>query len=178
MKDAIHMTFARIREKASPNTPIVLLHIGQAQTCVASGSGKEPDQIIVLEMGASRTSSAFFKHNPPLPLEIENAIMAVEDEVTRARAVAMGGVALLYLTDQWINDMTHMLGHADAMAIPLKVEEVESLFDQLAARSEGRLASQVDIPDDPRFAAALLILREFMHHLNFDQVQYAGKLAN
>jgi hypothetical protein len=54
----------------------------------------------------------------------------------------------------------------------LSIEQVERLFNQLAARSEGRPASQVDVPDDPGFAAALLILREFMHHLHFECIHF------
>lgn len=171
MQDAIRQSYANIRKDVPPTTAIVLLHIGEEQTCIASGSGMEPDHVLTLEIGASRTSSDFFKHNPPSPLEIENAIMVVEDEVTRARAVAQGSAAL-YSTDERVNDMTRMVRSTQAPPINLTIEEVERLFDQFAARSEGRPASQVDIPDDPRFAATLLILREFMHHLNFDTIQF------
>lgn len=47
---------------------------------------------------------------------------------------------------------------------------MERLFDQLAARVQGRPASQTDIPDDPAFYASLLILREFLHHLQFPAI--------
>ena len=76
--------------------------------------------------------------------QAENAIMVVEDEVTCALGLVRSSAAL------------YSMG--------------EMVFDQLAARSEGRLASQVALPDAPRFAASLLILRESMHHLNFDKV--------
>lgn len=175
MKDAIHQRYASLRKRASPAAPIVLLHIGDDQTWVASGTGAEPEQVLMLEMGARRTSVDFFKHNPPSPLELENAIMAVEDEVTRARA-ATAESAPLYSTDERVDDMARLLGCPDGLARTLSQEQVESLFDQLAARSEGRPASQVDIPDDPRFTATLLILREFMHHLHFDKVTFQRHL--
>jgi exopolyphosphatase/pppGpp-phosphohydrolase len=145
------------------------LHIGEMETAVVAGAGAEGAQVLMLAIGSLRTSREFFKHHPPLPLELENAIMAVEDEVTRARGLSAGS-ALLYSTDESVFEIARLAGCPDALSVTLTLEQVERLFDQLAARSEGRLASQVDIPDDPHFAASLLILREFMHHLNFDKI--------
>ena len=170
MHDAIRQRYAAIRRSEPRAMPLVVLHIGKDRTCLASGTGVEPEQILMLEMGSNRTSSEFFKHNPPSPLEIENAIMVVEDEVTRAREVAVGR-ASLYSTDELLHDMARMAGCPDELAVTLRLEQVEKLFDQLAARSEGRPSSQVDLPDDPEFSATLLILREFMHHLNFDEIK-------
>lgn len=174
MRDATLQSYASIRRNEPPATPIVLLHIGEHQTCVASGTGVDPDQVLLLEIGASRTAIDFFKHNPPSPLEIENAIMVVEDEVTRARGAALGHPSL-YSTDELVYDMARMVGCPDALMCTLTVEQVERLFNQLAARSEGRPLSQVAVPDDPKFAAALLILREFMHHLHFDEIKLKRK---
>lgn len=174
MHDAIHQSYAAIRRHEQPATPMVLLHIGEDRTCVAAGRGIEPDQVLILEIGSSRTSTDFFKHNPPAPLEIESAIMVVEDEVTRAREVVVG-CASLYSTDEMVYEMTRMAGCPDELAITLSIEQLERLFEQLAARSEGRPSSQVDLPDDPKFAATLLILREFMHHLQFDDIKFRRK---
>lgn len=52
----------------------------------------------------------------------------------------------------------------------LPVDRVERLFDLLAALSMGRPASSAGIPTDAGFAATLLILREFMHHLDFTSI--------
>jgi len=170
MHDAIHQSYAAIRRSEPPAMPIVLLHIGKDSTCVAYGTGFEPEQILMLDMGSNRTSSKFFKHNPPSPLEIENAIMIVEDEVTRAREVAKER-ASLYSTDEMLHDMARLAGYPDESAVTLSLEQVEKLFDQLVARSEGRPSTQVDLTDDPELSATLLILREFMHHLKFDEIK-------
>ncbi|MBT9508572.1 hypothetical protein [Rhodoferax sp.] len=174
MPDAIRQSYAAIRRNASPATSMVLLHIGDDRTCVAAGMGIEPDQVLVLDIGFRRISSEFFKHNPPTPMEIENAIMVVEDEVTRAQEMALER-APLYSTDEVVHTMARIAGCADALMDTLTIEQVERLFNQLAARSEGRPSSQVEIPDDPTFAAALLILREFMHHLHFDYIKFERK---
>lgn len=170
MRDAIHRAYTSIRRNEPPAALVVLLHIGEDRTGVASGTGIEPSQVLMLEIGASRTSTDWFNHNPPSPLEIENAIVVVEDEVMRAREAALGS-ATLYSTDERVGDMIRMAGCPDALMATLTVEQVERLFNQLAARAEGRPSSQVVIPDDPRFAATLLILREFMHHLHFDSIK-------
>jgi hypothetical protein len=41
----------------------------------------------------------------------------------------------------------------------------------LASLVLGRPASSAGIPTNPAFAATLLILREFMHHLQFDSIR-------
>ncbi|ABD70255.1 conserved hypothetical protein [Rhodoferax ferrireducens T118] len=174
MHDAIHQSYAAVRRQEPPVTPMVLLHIGEDRTCVAAGRGVEPDQVLILEIGSTRTSNDFFRHNPPSPLEIENAIMVVEDEVTRAREITVGP-ASLYSTDELVYEIAKMAGCSEDLAVTLTIEQLEKLFDQLAARSEGRPSSQVDIPDDPKFAATLLILREFMHHLQFDDIKFRRK---
>ena len=173
MKDTLHQRYAHLRRQAAPTGRSVLLHIGDDATGVAAGTGTEPDAVLVLQMGAKRTATDFFKHQPPSPLEIETAIMAVEDEVMRARAAVVGSPAL-YSTDERVADMARLLGSPAALTL----EQVERLFNQLAARAEGRPASQVDIPDDPEFAATLLILREFMHHLGFEAVQVSQPAPN
>ncbi|MYM95524.1 hypothetical protein [Duganella vulcania] len=40
----------------------------------------------------------------------------------------------------------------------------------LAAVIQGKPAAHEGIPDDNAFAATLLILREFMHHLGFSSI--------
>lgn len=174
MHDAVRLSYASVRRHEPPATPVVLLHIGEDRTCVASGTGTAPEQVLMLEIGAIRTAVDFFKHNPPSPLEIENAIMVVEDEVTRARALAVGH-ATLYSTDELVYRIAKMAGCADELPITLAIEQVETLFDQLTARSEGRPSTQVDLPDDPKFSATLLILREFMHHPKFDEIKLRRK---
>ena len=56
----------------------------------------------------------------------------------------------------------------ERMALP--IDAVEGQFDLLAAFIFGRPASSAGIPADSSFAATLLILREFMHHLQFPAI--------
>jgi hypothetical protein len=161
--------YQAIRHSLGNGTPITVLHIGAQQTTVATGMGIEPDTTLALAIGSDKTAEAFFLHSPPRPIEIENAIMLVEDEVTRARDMLRRD-ALLFTTDISIRDIALVSGISGDSHLILPVETVEQNFSLLAAVALGRPASSAGIPDSPSFAATLLILREFMHHLRFDSI--------
>lgn len=139
------------------------LHIGPDGTTLHTDSG----ETLRLEIGTHATSAAYFKHQPPTAGEIEHAIQTVEDEVTRARALAARH-PLLWTDDPAIADLARLAG---VTGDSLPVAAVEHLFDLLAALSLGRPASSAGIPADVEFAARLLVLRELMHHLGFAAVQ-------
>ncbi|WP_114974062.1 alpha/beta hydrolase-fold protein [Rhodoferax ferrireducens] len=150
-------------------TPITRLHIGTDQTTVATANGTQGGAPLTLALGAQKTAADFFKHAPPTPLEMEDAIMAVEDEVSRARTwIAQGSV--LYTTDPVVREIALMAGVTEQPELTLSVEAVEETFQRLAAVTLGRPASSEAMPTDAAFAATLLILREFMHHLQFASI--------
>ena len=167
MHDLIQHHYRNLRQGLAAGTPITLLHIGEEQTAVAVGSGPEPDTVLLLALGTRATAAQFYRHNPPTPGELENAIQWVEDEVTRARSL-VAGHASLFGSDPAALQLAQLAGMAGSS---LPVEAVERLFDQLASLSLGRPAASAGIPDTPAFAAGLLILREFMHHLGFAEIR-------
>ncbi len=148
----------------------VRLTMGAEQTSVSVDAEGGPVQVIHLAIGYARTAAEFFKHNPPTEAELESAIMWVEDEVTRARALVAGHTELT-TTDAAVHNIARIAGLPAQAETVLSVEAVERLFDLLAAWSLGRPAQRSGIPTDPAFAATLLILREFMHHLHFGAIQ-------
>ncbi|WP_295953841.1 hypothetical protein [Rhodoferax sp.] len=147
-------------------TPIAVLHIGADRTAIAVGSGPQADAALELAIGTHKTAVDWFHHNPPTPGELENAIQWVEDEVTRARGLVAGYPAL-WTADPWVQEMAQIAG---VTGTALSIEAVERLFDLLAALSQGRPAASAGIPNTPAFAATLLVLREFMHHLGFTEI--------
>ncbi|APW41237.1 hypothetical protein [Rhodoferax saidenbachensis] len=145
----------------------ITLHIGQEQTTVTSDAST-----LVLDLGSTRTAHAFFRHTPPTLGELENAIMAVEDEVTRARSLVAGDPTL-ETTGMAIREIALLAGVRDQPVMELSIEAVERMFDLLAALVQGRPASSAGLPNTREFAATLLILREFMHHLQFAAIRIA-----
>lgn len=145
------------------------VHIGSDVTRVTRTGGGQSDDTLVLRIGSGKTATDFFKHIPPTPLELENAITSVEDEVIRAGKWLVTGSALR-THDVGIREMAQLAGVADSARMVLSVDAVEQQFDLLAAWVQGRPASDAGIPLDSGFAATLLILREFMHHLQFASI--------
>ncbi len=52
----------------------------------------------------------------------------------------------------------------------LSLEAIERTLDRLAQLALVRPASLSNLPSNNRFTATRLILREFMHHLQFDDI--------
>jgi hypothetical protein len=52
----------------------------------------------------------------------------------------------------------------------LTLQQVEHVFGELAAVSLGRPTSSSGVPADRPFVSYVLVLREFMHHLAFDDI--------
>jgi exopolyphosphatase/pppGpp-phosphohydrolase len=160
------------RAGAAPGAPITALHIGAQHTAVVSGCGAEPDATLVLAIGAQKTARDFFRRSQPTPLELENAIAMVEEEVTRAVTVVARG-STLHGADPAVREIARLAGVASGARgapVTLVLEAMEQTFNRLVAVAEGRPARQEALPDNAEFAAGLLILREFMHHLRFDAI--------
>jgi exopolyphosphatase/pppGpp-phosphohydrolase len=169
MQTENHKRYREMRRIVPAGTAITVLHIGDQETSVATGTGSEPEKVLLLDIGSRRTAAEFFFHTPPTPGEIENAIMRVEDEVTRAREI-VAAYPTLISSDVSILEVAQIAGGHAGSALPLPIEAVEQVFALLASHSLGRPVSSAGIPDNPAFAATLLILREFMHHLKFTSI--------
>jgi len=134
-----------------------LLHIGSEHAVVLSGQGDKPDQVQQLDLGTARIASDFFRHDPPASHEIERAIDFVEDQIMRLGR--QGDVA----TTLW--STSPALQAFGAVAGPtMPIETVEQWFQRLASASLGHPGAMQGLPSGREAAAALLVLREFMHH--------------
>lgn len=152
--------------------PVTVLHIGAEQTSVAIFSGGAgPVESIDLRIGAARLSSEHFRRYPPTPLALENAIMVVEDELARTRTLIVEE-SILVTNDASVREIARVAGLDDLPVMVLRLEVVEQTFERLVAASLGR--PEPGLPARMSFAAALLILREFMHHLGFSSISIVG----
>lgn len=168
--------YQMVRAGAASGAPITALHIGAQHTALVSGCDTEPATALVLALGAQKTARDFFRRSQPTPLELENAIAAIEDEVTRAVEVVASG-STLHGADPVVREITRLAGvasGAQGLPVTLTRDAMEQTFNRLVAVAEGRPARQEGLPDNAEFAAALLILREFMHHLRFDAITLAA----
>jgi hypothetical protein len=109
------------------------------------------------------------RHEPPWPIELEHAIELTEEAVVPL-ANHFADSAELLLRGSGGSLIARTLDAGGMVKKLLTLDEVETLFNRLVSVSAGRPTSQEPLPTDVRFFAAMLILREFMHHLRFSRV--------
>lgn len=165
----IQTEYEQVRAIIGDNSLITLLSIGHESTTVVTGGSGMTFAEQRLTVGSNNVASRYFKHNPPTPDEMETAIMVVEDEVIRI-SPAVNKTSRLITTESYLVEIAHLAGFTPQAEIIMSLESVERMFDRLAAVIMGRPAASEGIPADNEFAARLLILREFMHHLQFSSI--------
>lgn len=167
--EALAAQYCAIRVAIPAAERIAVLALGADETGVAVGSSAAPEATILLGIGNRKTARAHFRQSPPAPGDLEAAIEIVEDEVTRVLGLLPGG-AHLVTTDAAIRRLALAANQDGDAPIVLSLEQVERTFERLAAVSLGRPAALEGLPVDHEFAATLLIVREFMHHLGFARI--------
>jgi exopolyphosphatase/pppGpp-phosphohydrolase len=167
--EALQQCYAAARRHAGAMNCIVVLHMGVQQSGIAIGLGPVPEQVKLLPLGTERTARAHFHTTPPTPLAMENAIQWVEDVVMPLHTLVPQG-AQLFCADTAVQEIALQSGVAPAIAQTLSLEAMERTFKRLIAMVEGSPAAHQGLPATNYFAAALLILREFMHHLQFAHI--------
>lgn len=118
----------------------------------------QADAVHRLPLGTEALVARFFSRLPPSACLLEEAIAWVEDAV-------MPLAASLPAQVQWCSDSpaVHALDLTGEAAV-LDIDTVEQLFNALADWVQGRPAALAGIPQDAHWCAALLVLRECMHH--------------
>lgn len=137
--------------------PALWLHIGDEELVVRSGPGRNGQNEQRLDLGASRIARDFFCHDPPTAREIEQAIDVVEDEIMRLGPRLDAGIPLWSLSEA-------LQPWAAVSGPTMTLEIVERWFERLALAAHGRSYASDGLPPGREAAAALLVLREFMHH--------------
>ena len=102
-----------------------------------------------------------FRRDQPSPLELENAIAAVEDEIARVRS-SIAEHPVVATDQETIREIALAAGIAAGDEMVLALDAVENTFE--------RLTRPPVIAADRRFAATLVILREVMHHLQIASI--------
>jgi len=140
------------RRLAEPVLQVAWLHLGDEELVVRNRQGEQR-----LTLGSARVARDFFRHDPPTAPEIEQAIDFVEDQLMRLGPAHDAGSGL--------RSQSEALQPWAAVAGPtLAVETVEHWFERLSLAAQGRPSALDGLPPGREAAAALLVLREFMHH--------------
>lgn len=158
LRDFLHWLAQPIRDVTA------VLHMDAEQTTLSAKGAA-----VHLAPGWARVARDYFTRWPPGAGEIENAIAAIEDELMRAPR-SWHGVQLR-------SDAPVLREIARAAGVPdtaqLSREVVERTFERLAAVALGRPNAREQLPEDVGFAAALVVLRELIHHLDIAAIALA-----
>ncbi|MGL4667226.1 MAG: hypothetical protein ACRCWR_04785 [Saezia sp.] len=161
--------------EAKNSLPCWSLMLEPEQTVIALWQGDvDTAPPIVIRIGYQSIAEHIFKHHrTPRPVEVEEAIMRVEDEIMLAQR---DGMMLLPLVsaDEGVVGIAKQtsLGLVDKTSAEkvLTREAVEFLFNRWADIVSGSPMRSSEKVMDKEFSARLLILRELLHHLNFKEV--------
>ena len=139
------------------------------------------DTALTLDIGAQQhrlpigiaTLVKAFAQRMPNALMLENAIADVEDAVMSAGRWLPAGASLLQTTAPLLRQLIHS-ATADPQATQASREAIENLFELLARQAQQPGHADPQLPQTAEHAAALLILREAMHHWGLTALQASG----
>lgn len=147
-----------------PSRFMAVLYIGIATSQWVLTWGDQWERMAVLDVGVANLLPGPFQHEPPTPLELEQAIEVVEDELMPHLRLLPAQSHLAFVFDDGSPTLADWRTHLPNM-MPVGIEEVEAAFQHLCALSAGRPSAAGESLADGLNAAALLIVREFMHHM-------------
>lgn len=149
--------------------PPVHLRLEAQSTALEFDDGRR----VTLPIGPRGLAETVLRHDPPTPAELERAIDFVEDALMGVRLAAADRGGLLI-----VGAPLSALPGLDARGMGLGRDAVESLFQRLASRALGTPVAAAELPHGRDMAAAVLILRESMHHLGFAEVRVGSRRKN
>lgn len=148
-----------------------LLHVGAEQSVIVTGNAPALETFVLAGAGAEVLARRWGEHWPGAG-QLEQAISDVEDSIMATAAVPAGGMSLLY-QGGCAAQLLVMAGlPTDAgLAGVIPRECIELWFGDLAAAIEGSVTARRGLPETGQFAAALLVIRECMHHLDYGMLR-------
>jgi hypothetical protein len=112
-------------------------------------------------------TSGLFRGDPPSEAEIESAIERVEEALMPLAKLLAG--ATLRAGDAMTRRVAAMAAGSEDVD-EVSIAAIEALFEQIAMAARRGFWAGDQRMDGPT-AAAVLIVREFMHHLGFERIE-------
>lgn len=124
-----------------------------------------------LELGDQLITDRFFNEFPPTSNEIDHAINFTEETLAPVQDL-FEAETVLFSHDSLAMEIAQLAFNTskEGKQINVPAVELENVFYRLSEIVNGLPASQDVLPDSNQFAAYLLIIREVMHHLGFEQL--------
>lgn len=145
-----------------------VLTIESERTLLAAEASGAP-RMLLAGIGWRTIARDYLKQDPPSPLGLENAITAIEDEIARAQPLPAQD-SRVRTKDPLIREIAVASGLPPDGETIFPLHAVEHGFQRLVAQAGRRQRSKEDLPAGDNLAAALVILRELMHHMGFSAI--------
>jgi hypothetical protein len=145
------------------------LHIAARETVAVLRVPGAVDQRFVLPIGCDTLWTAPGHGGGPSPLELENAIQTVEDQIEGLHRHVPAGSRLV-VDAQTLAPLQHAGAIRGLVNGAIGLAVIEHEYQQLAARAMGAPSARGRGFEHPAGDALVLILRECLHHLGFDAV--------
>lgn len=166
---------------------IAMLDIGnqRSRLMISEGEQGHPQPVFHhILLGMHLLVARTFKHRMPSEAQLEQGIMLIEDAVMPIARLIPASNVFVTRDPCLLEVARHALGNADLQATWLETgrlpvlsrEAIEAQFDLLARQSARPQFPMGDIPQSPRWAAALLMLREILHHWQLGAVRLLPSL--
>lgn len=165
-----------------PHQAIAMLDLGEHRShlLISEGEGGHPQPVFHhMDVGIDLLATRTFKQQMPTEAQLEHGIMLVEDAaMPMARLIPPSNVFvtrdpyLLEVGQQALRVRDVATAWKASGRLPmLSREAVEGQFDMLARQAAHPHLPLGDLPQSPRWAAALLFLREILHHWQLGAVR-------
>ncbi|KRG40534.1 hypothetical protein ARC78_12530 [Stenotrophomonas pictorum JCM 9942] len=150
-----------------PETPMQL-HLEHDPIRLRPGHGED----VCLPLSLTALLADGLQRFPPSEAALERAIARTEDALMPQIPALRAHLHLqLDCADAVLAPLTGLLV-LPAQARPvLQIEQVEHAFNLLARVAAGMPARSVGLPEQPGFVAALVVVRELMHHVGWRQLR-------
>ena len=154
---------------------VTVVDIGGGSTEIITGSRAGIDRRISLPLGSVRLTERFFRHDPPVPAELEAAAQFTDGELERASGFPYGGSTLVGVagTATSLAILARGLKRfniADVTNTPLARGSVEDLFTRLSNMSSAEILGLSPVMEGRSdvITAGALVARALMTRFGFD----------
>jgi hypothetical protein len=158
-----------LRARQAWGGTITALEFGETASAVAVGARSEPERVIRIPLGVGDLARRYFQAPRPGESAIEAAIAEVEELIMPLRSLVPRD-SRCATGDPRVIRIAQALEAPPGPGLCLSTQGVELGFNRWVSIALGRPATQDTIPTDPGFAASLLLLREWLHHMSFENI--------
>lgn len=156
-------------QKLLKDGPVTIIQLKDKQFILKIVESGKTNASASIEAGDIQSILDNLKHEPAQAIELESAIAVIEDQLMPL-IKNLPKRRCLVTSEEAFWNIAKVAGFKAADNLQLDIATVEEIFNRLADVAYGTPASRLGVPENREFAAAVLFLRELMHHASFNSI--------